>query len=175
MGVSLSKIEKVNKNADDEQPQCSKRKSPDHPSPNQDTPKETLSVKERKAKLENKWQEKYRNQKNAKDAKKDASKFKGRACNKKPTETIEDPLAKLIREMHADVKEMKIDQKKTTKTIDELSQKLSQIENKSNEDDLTNKKAIEELNIKVSTIEDQVTSKLMTEIEPSLTAMKSQI
>merc|ERR1712081_9653 len=110
MGVSLSKIEKINKNADADQPQCSKRKSPDHPSPNKDSPKETLSVKERKAKLENKWQEKYRNQKNIKDAKKDASKFKGRAC-KKTTETIEDPLAKLIRDMHADVKEMKQDQK----------------------------------------------------------------
>merc|ERR1711954_615935 len=72
-------------------------------------------------------------------------------------------------------KEMKQDQKKTTKTIEELSQKLSQIENKSYEDDLNNKKAIEDLSNKVSTIEDTVTTKLMAEIEPSLTGMKSQI
>merc|ERR1711954_555752 len=67
----------------------------DHPSPTKESPKGNLSVKERKAKLENKWQEKYRNQRNMKDAKKDANKFKGRAC-KKSTEVIEDPLAKMI-------------------------------------------------------------------------------
>merc|ERR1711954_12833 len=40
---------------------------------------------------------------------------------------------------------------------------------------LNNKKAIEDLSNKVSTIEDTVTTKLMAEIEPSLAGMKSQI
>merc|ERR1712081_167222 len=173
--VSLSKIEnKTIENEEADQPQNSKRKTPDHPSPTKESPKGNLSVKERKAKFENKWQEKYRNQRNMKDSKKDANKFKGRAC-KKTTEVIEDPLAKMIRDMHADVKEMKQNQKKTTNTIEELSLKLSKIEKKSNENDLNNKKAIEDLNNKVSNIEDQVTTKLLAEIEPSLNGIKTQI
>merc|ERR1711954_446847 len=146
----------------------------DHPSPTKESPKGKLSVKENKAKFENKWQEKYRNQRNMKDSKKDANKFKGRAC-KKTTQVIEDPLAKMIRDMHEDVKEMKLDQKKTTNTIKELSQKLSKKEKKSNENDLNNKKAIEEINTKINNIEDQVTTKLLAEIEPSLNGMKTQI
>merc|ERR1711954_89880 len=173
--VSLSKIEnKTIENEEAAQPQNSKRKTPDHPSPIKDSPKGNLSVKETKAKFENKLQEKYRNQRNQKDSKKDTNKFKGRAC-KKTTEVIEDPLAKMIRHMHADVKEMKQDQKKTTNTIKELSLKLSKIEKKSNENDLNNKKAIEDLDSKVSNIEDRVTTKLLAEIEPSLNGMKTQI
>merc|ERR1711954_155050 len=110
--VSLSKINtKANGNDEAAQPQNSKRKTPDHPSPIKDSPKGNLSVKETKAKFENKLQEKYRNQRNMKDTKKDANKFKGRAC-KKTTEVIEDPLAKMIRDTHADIKEMKQDQRK---------------------------------------------------------------
>merc|ERR1712112_634897 len=59
--------------------------------------------------------------------------------------------------------------------IEELSLKLSKIEKKSNENDLNNKKAIEDLNSKVNNIEDQVTTKLLAEIEPSLNVMKTQI
>merc|ERR1711954_5767 len=173
--VSLSKINtKANGNDEAAQPQNSKRKTPDHPSPIKDSPKGNLSAKETKAKFENKLQEKYRNQRNMKDTKKDANKFKGRAC-KKTNEVIEDPLAKMIRDMHADVKEMKQDQKKTTNTIKELSLKLSKIEKKSNENDLNNKKAIKDINNKVSNIEDQVTTKLLAEIEPSLNGIKTQI
>merc|ERR1711954_537698 len=66
--VSLSKINiEATENYLPAQPQTSKRKTPDHPSPStKDSPKGKLSVKETKAKFE--LQEKYRNQRNQKDS-----------------------------------------------------------------------------------------------------------
>jgi len=173
--ISLSKLSNEDQNPDKDQSQqlTSKRKAPDHPSPStKNSPKDKLSVKETKAKFE--LQEKYRNQRNLKDMKKESQKFKGRAC-RNTTEVIEDPIAKMIRDMHADIKEVKSDQKKTTNTIDDLSQKLSKIEKKSNENDLINKKSIEDINDKMNNIKDWVTTKLLAEIEPSLIGMKNQI
>merc|ERR1711954_296145 len=55
------------------------------------------------------------------------------------------------------------------------SQRVIQLENKSNDSDLRNKTTIEELKGQMTNIEDRVTTKLLSEIEPSLKGMKDQI
>merc|ERR1711954_279421 len=137
------------------------------------SPRGKISVKETKAKFE--LQEKYRNQRNMKDLQKEKTKFKGRTCKKATVEVVEDPLAKLIKEMHADIKEIKIDQKSNNNKIDDLSAKVLHLENESNDTDLKNKNAIEDLKGQMATIEDSVTSKLLSEIEPSLYGMRDEI
>merc|ERR1712081_101419 len=145
-----------------------KRKAPDFKS----SPEEKLSVKETRAKVE--LTEKYRIQRNAKDLSREKSKFKGSTCKKQVTEVIKDPIAKMLREMHADIKEIKLDQKSNNKKIDGLSAKVANIEVKANETDLKHNKAIEDLRGEIACVETRVTSKLLTEMEPSLVAIKDQ-
>merc|ERR1712081_162784 len=80
-----------------------------------------------------------------------------------------------LREMHADIKEIKIDQKNNNKKINGLSAKVNNIEVKANENELKQDKAIKDLKGEIACIENGVTSKLLTEMEPSLTAIKDQI
>merc|ERR1712081_132268 len=130
----------------------SKRKAPDHPSPSSKTsPEEKVSVKETRAKFE--LTEKYRIQRNAKDLSREKAKFKGRTCKKQVAEVVEDPIAKMLHEMHADIKEIKLNQKNNKKKIDGLSAKVANIEVKANETDLKNNKAIEDLRGELSTVE----------------------
>merc|ERR1711954_563572 len=97
--VSCSKVDnEPSKPEENQRSQSKKRKDP--PSP----PK--VSVKDTKAKFED-VQEKYKKkfqERNQKDAAKDKSKFK-RNCKKTPTEVIEDPIAKMLKKMMADLSE----------------------------------------------------------------------
>merc|ERR1711954_378537 len=173
--VSLSRINHDSPIPDQQgQPSSSKRKAPDHPSPSTKTlPKGKVSVKETKAKFE--LQEKYRNQRNMKDLQKEKNEFKGKTCKMTTVEVVEDPIAKLIKEMHANIKEIKSDQKSNNNKIDDLSAKVLHLENKSNDTDLKNQNAIEEIKGQMSAIEESVTSKLLSEIEPSLNGMREEI
>merc|ERR1711954_605014 len=156
------------------------RKRKDPPSP----PKG--NVKETKAKFEE-IQNKYRNQ--------TKGKFK-RTCKKTQPEVIEHPIAKMMRKMMSDLAEIKTDVKLNNTKIDGLSSKVAQIENKTNEtdlkladlsskiesiestsnqSDLRNSKAIKDLKDEITTIESRVTSKLLSEMEPSIGAVKDQI
>merc|ERR1712081_102787 len=167
-----------------------KRKAPDFKS----SPEEKLSVKETRAKFE--LTKKYRIQRNAKDLSREKAKFKGRTCKKQAAEVIEDPIAKMLREMHADIKEIKLDQKKNNEKIDGLSSKVEKIEIKANETDLKidglsskvesietranetdlrNNKSINDLKSEITNIESRVTTKLLNEMEPSIVALKDQI
>merc|ERR1711954_21993 len=137
------------------------------------SPRGKISVKETKAKFE--LQEKYRNQRNMKDLQKEKTKFKGRTCKKTSVEVVEDPIARLIKEMHADIKEIKVDQKSNNKKIDDLNDKVIHLENKSIDTDLKHTKTIEELKGQMSSMETSVTSKLLSEIEPSLNGMRDEI
>merc|ERR1711954_58932 len=132
-------------------------------------------------------QNKYRNQ--------TKGKFK-RTCKKPQAEVIEDPIAKMLRKMMSDLTEIKTDVKSNNTKIDGLSSKVAQIENKanetdlkivdlsskiesiesmSNESDMRNSKAIKDLKNEITSIESRVTSKLMSEMEPSIVAVKDQI
>merc|ERR1711954_462031 len=99
----------------------------------------------------------------------------GRNCKKQVAEVVEDPIAKMLREMHADIKEIKLDQKSNNQKIDGLSAKVESIEAKANETDLKNSQAIEDLRGEIASVEGRVTSKLLTEMEPSLVVIKDQI
>merc|ERR1712081_156447 len=120
----------------------SSRKRKDPPSP-----KGKVSVKETKAKFE--LQEKYRNQRNLKDLKKEKEKFK-RNCKKVPTETVEDPIAKMMKEMLADIKEIKKDVKGNNSKIDELSEKVDSLENKNKVTEDKNEKTFKEIKCEIS-------------------------
>merc|ERR1712081_138945 len=119
--------------------------------------------------------EKYCIQRNAKDLSREKSKFKGRSCKKQVAEVVEDPIAKMLREMHANIKEIKQDQKNNNKKIDGLSDKVNKIEMKTNEADLRNSKAISDLKGEIASVETRVTTKLLSEMEPSLVAIKDQL
>merc|ERR1712081_153859 len=110
--VSCSKVDNdLKKHEDRGRSNSKKRKDP--PSP----PK--VSVKDTKAKFED-IQEKYRNQRNQKDVIKEKSKFK-RNCKKTPTEKVEDPIAKMLKKMMADLSEIKTDVKTNNSKIDGLT------------------------------------------------------
>merc|ERR1711954_318101 len=137
------------------------------------SPKSKVNVKETSAKFEG-IQEKYRNQRNLKDTAKDKAKFK-RNCKKVPTETVEDPVAKMLKEMMQDIKEIKNDVKGNNVKIDELAGKVENIETKQKETDARNEKTFNNIKGDLSNVEARVTDKLMAEIQPSLSVMKNDI
>merc|ERR1711954_118148 len=101
-------------------------------------------------------------------------KFK-RNCKKVPTETVKDPIAKMMKEMLADIKEIKKDLKSNNAKIDELSEKVENLENKNKVSKEKNEKTFKEIKGKISKVEVRVTNKIMSEIEPSLNIMKGEI
>merc|ERR1711954_495106 len=101
-------------------------------------------------------------------------KFK-RNCKKVPTETVEDPIAKMMKEMLADIKEIKKDVKGNNTKIDELSEKVENLENKSKVSEEKNEKTFKEIIGEINKVEVRVTNKIMSEIEPSLNVMKGKI
>merc|ERR1711954_547013 len=137
------------------------------------SPKSKVNVKETSAKFKG-IQEKYRNQRNLKDTAKDKAKFK-RNCKKVPTETVEDPVVKMLKEMMQDIKEIKNDVKGNNVKIDELAGKVENIETKQKETDAKNEKTFNDIKGDLSNVEARVTDKLMAEIQPSLSVMKNDI
>merc|ERR1711954_595279 len=137
------------------------------------SPKSKVNVKETSAKFEG-IQEKYRNQRNLKDTAKDKAKFK-RTCKKVPTESVEDPVAKMLKEMMQDIKEIKNDVKGNNVKIDHFSEKVETIETKQKETDEKNEKTFDEIKDDLANVESRVTDKLMAEIQPSLSVMKNDI
>merc|ERR1712081_15553 len=143
------------------------RKRKDPPSP----PK--VSVKDTKAKFED-IQNKYRNQRNQKDVVKDKSKFK-RNCKKTPTEVVEDPIAKMLKKMMADLSEIKTDVKTNNSKIDGLTDKVNDLETKNKNIEEKNENQLKELCEEISNVEEKVTTKLMSEIMPSLEGMRKEL
>merc|ERR1711954_623119 len=133
-------------------PSNSKKKVPDPPSPKPKTsPKRSISVKDRKAKFD--LAEKYRSQRNLKDLTKEKSRSKHeRSCKKTAPEVIEDPIAKLMQEMHADLKEIKSDLKGNNAKINDLNEKVNWLESKGKETDLMNIDTFEEIKGELSQI-----------------------
>merc|ERR1711954_350 len=132
-----------------------------------------LNVKETSAKFEG-IQEKYLNQRNLKDNNKDKGKFK-RNCKKVPTEVIEDPIAKMMKEMMKDIKEIKNDVKGNNLKINDLSEKVENMEAKQKVTDEKNEKTFIEIKEDIGKFEVRVTDKMMAEIGPSLGVMKMEI
>merc|ERR1711954_397058 len=164
--VSLSKIDQDSSTQESNSTNTKKRKEPQSP------PKAKVSVKETKAKFE--LQEKYRNQRNLKDVNKDKTKFK-RNCKKSPSEVVEDPIAKMLKDMMKDIKEIKTDVKGNNAKIDGLTEKVSNLETKNKEIEEENESSLKEIRGEIEKVEDRVTSKLMAEIAPSLNSMKNEL
>merc|ERR1711954_488509 len=150
--VSCSKVENDLKKPETSRSNSRKRKEP--PSP----PK--VSVKDAKAKFEG-IQEKYRNQRNQKDVNKDKAKFK-RNCKKTPNETIEDPIAKTLKERMKDIKEIKSDVKGNDAKIDSLTEKVDELEIKNKNIEGKNENSLKEIRQEIVQVEENVTNKLMS-------------
>merc|ERR1711954_173373 len=137
------------------------------------SPKGSISVKETTSKFDQ-LASKYKNQRNLKDTNKEKSKFK-RNVKKTPTETIEDPITKMLQKMMADISEIKTDVKGNNNKIDDLTSKVENLETKQKEAEELNTNALKEMKDDLANVEKNVTSKLMKEIEPSLGVMKNEI
>merc|ERR1712081_158032 len=135
------------------------------------SPKSNVSVKEMEAKID--LQEKYRLQRNQKDVSKEKAKFK-RSCKKTLVETVEDPEAKMMKKIMAELQEIKSDVKGTNGKMDTLSNKVDSIEKRSLENEEINAQKFASLKKDIEKVEDNVTAKLLKEIEPSLGAMKDE-
>merc|ERR1711954_631373 len=153
--VSCSKNEK--KPEENERSTSRKRKDP--PSP----PK--VSVKETKANFED-IQNKYRNQ--------TKGKFK-RTCKKTPAESVEDPIAKMLRKMMSDLSEIKSDVKSNNAKIDSLTSKVDDLESKNKEIEEKTENSLKEIREEIVQVEENVTNKLMIQIKPSLESMKNEV
>merc|ERR1711954_578122 len=163
--VSCSKVENDLKKPETSRSNSRKRKEP--PSP----PK--VSVKDAKAKFEG-IQEKYRNQRNQKDINKDKSKFK-RNCKKTPSETVEDPIAKMLKDMMKDIKEIKSDVKGNNSKSNGLTDKVNDLEARNKKIEEKNENQMKELREEIENVEEKVTTKLMSEIKPSLQHIRNEL
>merc|ERR1711954_492218 len=92
-----------------------------------------------------------------------------------PTETVEDPITKMLKKMMADIAEIKTDVKGNNQKIDDLTSKVENIETKSKENEDATKEKFKQIQNDISKVEENVTSKLLKEIEPSLNAMKGEM
>merc|ERR1711954_626936 len=92
-----------------------------------------------------------------------------------PTETVEDPITKMLKKMTADIAEIKTDVKGNNQKMDDLTSKVENIETKSKENEDTTKEKFKQIQNDISKVEENVTSKLLKEIEPSLNAMKGEM
>merc|ERR1712081_165621 len=133
------------------------------------SPKSNVSVKEMKAKID--LQEKYRLQRNLKDVSKDKGKVK-RNCKKTPVETVEDPVAKMMKKIMAELQEIKSDVKGTNAKMDNIATKVENLEKRSTEVEESNAQKFNNLKNEIAQVENKVTNKLLQEIEPSLGKMK---
>merc|ERR1711954_351352 len=161
--LSLRSIEK-DPNKDDSNPK--KRKNPP-------SPKAGMSVKETTSKFDQ-LASMYKNQRNLKDTSKEKAKFK-RNVKKTPVETIDDPVTKMLKKIMADISEIKSDVKGNNHKIDDLTSKVDNLESKQKESEENNTNALQEMKKEIANVEKNVTSKLMKEIGPSLSVMRTEI
>merc|ERR1711954_530876 len=77
--------------------------------------------------------------------------------------------------MGDDIKEIKSDVKGNTSKLDELYNKVENLETERKEADERNTNAFQEMREEISHVEERVTNKLMKEIEPSLNSMRNEI
>merc|ERR1712081_92997 len=118
-----------------------------------------------KAKFEE-IQNKYRSQ--------TKGKFK-RTCKKNPAEVIEDPIAKMLKKMMSDLSEIKADVKSNNTKIDGLANKVEDLESKNKVIEENNEKQFKDIREEIANVEEKVTSKLMSEITPSLEGMRQEL
>merc|ERR1711954_564214 len=140
---------------------------------NPPSPKGAISVKETTSKFDQ-LANKYKSQRNLKDTNKEKSKFK-RNTKKTPVETVEDPITKMLKKMMADIAEIKTDVKGNNNKIDDLTSKVENLETKNKENEESTNEKFKQIKNDISKVEDNVTSKFLKEIEPSLNAMKADM
>merc|ERR1711954_147759 len=92
-----------------------------------------------------------------------------------PTEAVEDPIAKMLKKMMSDLSEIKSDVKTNNTKIDGLTQKVEDLETKNKITDEKNENKFKEIREEIANVEVNVTTKLMSEITPSLENMRTEI
>merc|ERR1711954_584589 len=81
----------------------------------------------------------------------------------------------MLKKMMADIAEIKTDVKGNNQKIDDLTSKVENIETKSKENEDVTKEKFKQIQNDISKVEENVTSKLIKEIEPTLNAMKGEM
>merc|ERR1711954_9654 len=77
--------------------------------------------------------------------------------------------------MMADIAEIKTDVKGNNSKIDDLTSKVENLETKNKENEESTKEKIKLIKNDINKVEENVTSKLLKEIEPSLNAMRADM
>merc|ERR1711954_490181 len=131
------------------------------------------NVRDRKATFE-KMQEKYRSQRNSKDTR-EKPKFKRERKGKPSPETLDNPVGRLLREIHANMKDVKLDLKQTNSKLYGLQNKIDSLESENKTRDEINLRKFEAINEDIAKIEDSVTTKIVSQFEPAIQAMKTDI
>merc|ERR1711954_471993 len=140
---------------------------------NPPSPKGAISVKETTSKFDQ-LANKYKSRRNMKDTNKEKSKFK-RTAKKNPVETVEDPITKMLKKMMTDITEIKTDVKGNNTKIDDLTLKVEKLETKNKENEESTNKKFKLIKNDINKVEENVTSKLLKEIEPPLNAMRNDM
>merc|ERR1712081_125324 len=94
---------------------------------------------------------------------------------KTPVETIEDPITKMLKKMMADIAEIKTDVKGNNSKIDDLTSKVENLETKNKENEESTNEKFKQIKNDINKVEENVTSNLLKEIEPSLNAMRADM
>merc|ERR1712081_10753 len=87
----------------------------------------------------------------------------------------EDPIAKMLKKMMADLTEIKSDVKSNNTKIDSLTIKVEDLTNKNKNIEEKTENSLKEIRQEIVQVEESVTNKLMAEIKPSLEGMKNEV
>merc|ERR1712082_235238 len=88
---------------------------------------------------------------------------------------IEDPIAKMLKKMMSDLSEIKTDVKSNNSKIDSLTTKVEDLETKNKNIEEKTENSLKEIRQEIVQVEENVTTKLMAQIKPSLEGMKNEV
>merc|ERR1711954_611402 len=81
----------------------------------------------------------------------------------------------MLKKMMADLSEIKTDVKTNNTKIDRLTDKVNDLETKHKNTEERNENQFKEIRAEIANVEEKVTSKLMSEITPSLESMRTEL
>merc|ERR1711954_513827 len=134
-----------------------KRKSPPEKSP--------VSVKERTSRFEQ-VRDKYKNQRCLKEINRSREVQKKEKKPKSNQEDEEGSISELLKTINANILSMKTDLKTNSQKIDNINDKIVDLEVNAGKNERENKKRFEEINENVARIETNVTDKVINVIDP---------
>merc|ERR1711954_448279 len=143
-----------------------KRKSPPEKSP--------VSVKERTSRFEQ-VRDKYKNQRCLKEINRSREVQKKEKKPKGIQDEEEGSISELLKTINANILSMKTDLKSNSQKIDNINDKIVELEVNAGKNEKVNKKRFEEINKNVNRIETNVTEKVINVIDPQIKSLKAEL